>query len=200
MHERVRELSRRAAEEGLLDVAYADVDAPFGKLLVASTAGRAGAGGVRLRARSAGAGGAGRADLAARPGGAGPARSGAPGAGRLLPRPAARVRPADRLVAVGRVPARGPAGLLRHPLRAGADLLRAGGGGPAARGPCARRATPWPETRSRSSCPATGWCAPAAGWAATAAGWTSSAGCWRWRARATASWSWSEVTTRKDCG
>lgn len=37
MHERVRELSRRAAEEGLLDVAYADVDAPFGKLLVAST-------------------------------------------------------------------------------------------------------------------------------------------------------------------
>lgn len=37
MHERVRELSRRAVEEGLLDVAYADVDAPFGKLLVAST-------------------------------------------------------------------------------------------------------------------------------------------------------------------
>jgi methylated-DNA-[protein]-cysteine S-methyltransferase len=37
MHERVRELSRRAAQEGLLDVAYADVDAPFGKLLVAAT-------------------------------------------------------------------------------------------------------------------------------------------------------------------
>jgi len=37
MHERLRELSGRAAEEGLLDVAYADVDAPFGKLLVAST-------------------------------------------------------------------------------------------------------------------------------------------------------------------
>ncbi len=37
MHERVRELSRRAAQEGLLDVAYAEVDAPFGRLLVAST-------------------------------------------------------------------------------------------------------------------------------------------------------------------
>ncbi|MGN6378506.1 MAG: methylated-DNA--[protein]-cysteine S-methyltransferase [Gaiellales bacterium] len=37
MNERARELARRAAAEGLLDVAYADVDAPFGKLLVAST-------------------------------------------------------------------------------------------------------------------------------------------------------------------
>jgi methylated-DNA-[protein]-cysteine S-methyltransferase len=37
MHERLRELTRRAADEGLLDVAYAGVDAPFGRLLVAST-------------------------------------------------------------------------------------------------------------------------------------------------------------------
>jgi methylated-DNA-[protein]-cysteine S-methyltransferase len=31
------ELARRAAEEGLLDVAYATVDAPFGRMLVATT-------------------------------------------------------------------------------------------------------------------------------------------------------------------
>jgi methylated-DNA-[protein]-cysteine S-methyltransferase len=31
------ELARRAAEEGLLDVAYATVDAPFGRMLVAAT-------------------------------------------------------------------------------------------------------------------------------------------------------------------
>jgi methylated-DNA-[protein]-cysteine S-methyltransferase len=37
MDERARELARRAAAEGLIDVAYADVDAPFGRLLVAST-------------------------------------------------------------------------------------------------------------------------------------------------------------------
>jgi methylated-DNA-[protein]-cysteine S-methyltransferase len=31
------ELARRAAEEGILDVAYATVDAPFGRMLVAAT-------------------------------------------------------------------------------------------------------------------------------------------------------------------
>ncbi len=31
------ELARRAAEEGLLDVAYTTVDAPFGRMLVATT-------------------------------------------------------------------------------------------------------------------------------------------------------------------
>jgi methylated-DNA-[protein]-cysteine S-methyltransferase len=33
----MNELARRAAEEGLLDVAYATVDAPFGRMLVAAT-------------------------------------------------------------------------------------------------------------------------------------------------------------------
>ncbi len=33
----ITELARRAAEEGLLDVAYATVDAPFGRMLVAAT-------------------------------------------------------------------------------------------------------------------------------------------------------------------
>jgi methylated-DNA-[protein]-cysteine S-methyltransferase len=37
MFTRVEELARRAAVEGLVDVAYAGVDAPFGRLLVAST-------------------------------------------------------------------------------------------------------------------------------------------------------------------
>jgi methylated-DNA-[protein]-cysteine S-methyltransferase len=33
----ITELARRAAEEGLLDVAYTTVDAPFGRMLVAAT-------------------------------------------------------------------------------------------------------------------------------------------------------------------
>jgi methylated-DNA-[protein]-cysteine S-methyltransferase len=37
MHERVAELTRRALDEGLLDVAYAEVDSPIGRLAVAAT-------------------------------------------------------------------------------------------------------------------------------------------------------------------
>ena len=36
-HMDMNELARRAAEEGILDVAYATVDAPFGRMLVAAT-------------------------------------------------------------------------------------------------------------------------------------------------------------------
>ena len=171
------ELARRAAEEGLLDVAYATVDAPFGRMLVAVTP----QGLVRTAFETE------RADdvldeLADRI------------SPRVLEAPArldgvrreldeyfdgrrTELRDADRLAALERLPAARPRGVPGHPLRRGAHLLRAGGRRrqPATR--CAPPGTPWPETRSRSSCPATACCARAAAWAATAAGSSASAGC-----------------------
>ena len=111
------EFVRRAQAEGLIDVAYAGVDSPFGHLTAAVTD----AGIVRLAFEGEELDDV-LQELADR---VSPrvlevpatARRRAPRAGRVLRRTPERVRDAGRLAALARVPPEGPRGVLRDPVR-----------------------------------------------------------------------------------
>ena len=162
-------VAERAADEGLLDVAYTSADSPFGPLLLAAT--RRGVVRSACRPRTATSC---SQELAERV------------SPRVLEAPArldearreldlyfegapARLRPAARLAAEQGLPPPRPARRRPHPLREDPHLHRRSRRAPATSGRCGRRAPPAARTRSRSSSPATACCAPAAGWAATAA-------------------------------
>ena len=146
---------RRVAGEGLLDVAYATVDSPLGPLVVAATP----RGLVRLAYTGSGGEGEVVEDLA----------------GKLSPR---ILEAPERLDDVRR-----ELDEYFDGRRADFDVpidwsLTA----PAARARCARPATRWGRTRSRSWCRATGCFAPAERWAATPAVWSARSSCCDWRA------------------
>ena len=156
----LREPAERAAAEGLLDVAYASADSPFGALLLARTP----QGLVRLGLPSQDVEEM-LVDLAERISPRvleAPAHSTRCGASSSsTSRAARRLRAADRLAAQPRLPAPRPAGDRPHPLRRDPHLHgpRRGAGNEravrAAGSACS-------ATRSRSSSPATAWCAATA--------------------------------------
>ena len=164
--ERLRE---RAAAEGLLDVAYATADSPFGTLLLARTP----QGLVRLGLPSEDVE-ATLADLAER---ISPrvleapdrARRGAARARGLLRGPPPRVRAADRLAAQPRLPAPRPRRASPRSPTARPAPTPTSPARPATSARSAPPARPARATRSRSSSPATGWCAATAASASTRA-------------------------------
>ena len=171
------ELARRAAEEGLLDVAYATVDAPFGRMLVAVTP----QGLVRTAFETEHADDVleelARPHLTAGARGPGPPGRRSPRARRVLRGPPHR---ASRRRSTGGSRTASCCAPGRHAWpspTARCAPTPSWRPPPAARTRCAPPGTPWPETRSRSSCPATACCARAGAWAATAAGSSASAGC-----------------------
>ena len=159
-----------AAAEGLLDVAYATADSPFGPLLLASDP----RGLVRVGLPNQDADEL-LAELASG------SRRG------CWRRPRGSTRCAASSTSTSRASStdfdlpldwRLSEGFRRkvlradrpHPLRADPQLQRDGARAPATSAPSAPPAPPAARTRSRSSSPATGCCAPAAASAATAAG------------------------------
>ena len=110
-------LAERAAEEGLLDVAYTTTDSPFGAAAARDDAARPGPGRPAEPGRRRAARGPGGAGLAAGARGPGPARRGPARARPLLRGQADRLRPAARLAAQQGLPPPGAAGDRPHPLR-----------------------------------------------------------------------------------